>query len=281
MVASSRSTSHGDSTQNPGRPPRTPQDIPAGGPLRALVEALSAIDRAETLEAGQAGLQTIGESLGLPTLSWAPDVARPDFDRHMDAFMRRAGWSDEVLSLWWNRAIMLKSPLYIRCRTGAEPFVTDLGARIPSRPSEIPRLTGLMRDMGLRALITAPVHLPRGRIAMVTWGGGLTKAEAREALGFARPYLLAAAHLFMRVYLAETARFPSSAEELARLTPREQQCLRLTAQGHREEQVAGMLGLRATTVRFHLDNVVRKLGAANRVHAVALGAQLGLVGPID
>lgn len=246
-----------------------------------LVAAMRDVDGAEGLEAAQAGVQRLGDAIGLPTLSWTPDVSRPDFDRHMDAFMRRAGWSEEVLSLWWNRAIMLKSPLYIRCRTGAAPFVTDLSARLPARPAEIPRITQLMRDMGLRTLITAPVHLPRGRIAMITWAGALAKAEAREVLAQARPFLLATAHLFMQVYLAEAERFPSSAEELARLTPREWQCLRLTAQGHREEQVATMLGLRSTTVRFHLDNVVRKLGAANRVHAVALGAQLGLVGPID
>jgi len=39
-------------------------------------------------------------------------------------------------------------------------------------------------------------------------------------------------------------------------------------------------GLASTTVRFHLDNVARKLGASNRTHAVAIAVQLGLLGPI-
>jgi DNA-binding CsgD family transcriptional regulator len=134
--------------------------------------------------------------------------------------------------------------------------------------------------MGVRSLITTPIHLPRGLVAMITWGGAATKTQARALLASIRPHLLAAGYLFMQAYLAETSGFHASEEELARLTPREWECLRLTAQGHREEQVAGMLGLGATTVRYHLDNVVRKLGAVNRTHAVALAAQLGLLGRV-
>jgi DNA-binding CsgD family transcriptional regulator len=38
--------------------------------------------------------------------------------------------------------------------------------------------------------------------------------------------------------------------------------------------------LASMTVRFHLDNVARKLGASNRAHAVAIAVQPGLLGPI-
>jgi len=36
----------------------------------------------------------------------------------------------------------------------------------------------------------------------------------------------------------------------------------------------------ADAVRTHLDNVVRKFGASNRVQAVAIAAQLGLLGAL-
>jgi len=64
------------------------------------------------------------------------------------------------------------------------------------------------------------------------------------------------------------------------LTPREADCLRLVAQGYRDAEIARLSGLAATTVRTHLDNVVRKFGASNRVQAVAIAAQLGLLGAL-
>lgn len=228
----------------------------------------------------RAALKEVAHVIGMPLLAWAPDVSRPAFDQHMDAFLRAEGWSDEVMSLWWHRSVMLKTPLYIRCRTGAMPFVTAVSEKLPSRPTEIRQISGAMAAMGIRSLLTTPIHLPRGLVAMVTWGGGQTKGEARATLEQARPHLLAAGYLFMRSFLTSGVALSSTEEELARLTPREWECLRLTAQGNREEQVATTLGLGSTTVRYHLDNVVRKLGAVNRTNAVALAAQLGLLGPI-
>ena len=64
------------------------------------------------------------------------------------------------------------------------------------------------------------------------------------------------------------------------LTPREWDCLRLIAQGFRDADVARLIGISPTTARYYIDQAVRKMNAANRTHAVALAAQLGLLGPI-
>ena len=64
------------------------------------------------------------------------------------------------------------------------------------------------------------------------------------------------------------------------LTPREWDCLRTLAQGYREAEVAEVTGITKSTVRYHLENVVQKLGCKNRVQALALAAQLGLLGPV-
>ena len=65
------------------------------------------------------------------------------------------------------------------------------------------------------------------------------------------------------------------------LTTKEWESLRLTAQGHREAAVAAVMGIRPSTVRYHLRNVEVKLDATTRTHAVAKAAQLGLLGPIS
>ena len=92
--------------------------------------------------------------------------------------------------------------------------------------------------------------------------------------------LLAIGHLFMRSYDAEFGQDQSVVEEKSRLTLREWDCLRMLALGYREAEAAELLHISKSTLRFHIENVVRKFGCKNRTHAIAMAAQLGLLGPI-
>ena len=51
------------------------------------------------------------------------------------------------------------------------------------------------------------------------------------------------------------------------LTRRELEILRLVAEGHSNSQLARMLWVTEQTVKFHLSNIYRKLGVANRTEA--------------
>jgi DNA-binding CsgD family transcriptional regulator len=53
------------------------------------------------------------------------------------------------------------------------------------------------------------------------------------------------------------------------LTAREREALQWVAEGKSDWEIAMILGLSQTTVRFHVDNARRKLGAVNRAQAVA------------
>lgn len=61
------------------------------------------------------------------------------------------------------------------------------------------------------------------------------------------------------------------------LTARELDVLRLIRDGHRNKQIAGELGIAETTVNFHIKNLVDKLGANDRTHAVTIAIRRGLV----
>ena len=61
------------------------------------------------------------------------------------------------------------------------------------------------------------------------------------------------------------------------LTRRELDVLGLIRDGHRNKQIADQLGIAETTVNFHVRNLVEKLGAHDRAHAVALAIQRGLL----
>ena len=51
------------------------------------------------------------------------------------------------------------------------------------------------------------------------------------------------------------------------MTRREHEILRLVAEGLTNAQLARMLWLSEQTVKFHLSNIYRKLGVANRTEA--------------
>jgi DNA-binding NarL/FixJ family response regulator len=61
------------------------------------------------------------------------------------------------------------------------------------------------------------------------------------------------------------------------LTPREREMLRFIAQGKTSREIAELLGLSAKTVDNCRSSILQKLGARNRVEAIALGVQRGLI----
>jgi DNA-binding NarL/FixJ family response regulator len=62
------------------------------------------------------------------------------------------------------------------------------------------------------------------------------------------------------------------------LTPRELEVLRLIRDGHRNKEIADRLCIAESTVNFHIKNLVAKLGANDRTHAVTIALRRGLLG---
>lgn len=61
------------------------------------------------------------------------------------------------------------------------------------------------------------------------------------------------------------------------LTTRELEVLRLIRDGYRNKQIADQLSIAETTVNFHIKNLVDKLGANDRTHAVTIAVRRGLL----
>jgi DNA-binding NarL/FixJ family response regulator len=61
------------------------------------------------------------------------------------------------------------------------------------------------------------------------------------------------------------------------LTPREIDVLRLITEGNRNRQIAHKLAIAEATVNFHIRNLVEKLGAHDRAHAIAVAIRRGLL----
>lgn len=124
------------------------------------------------------------------------------------------------------------------------------------------------------------------RIIMLTAADG--DAEIQRALrAGAASYVLKNApnsellNIIRSVHLGRKPIPPAVAARLAEhmgcedLTPREIQVLKLVRDGNKNKQIAHKLSISETTVNFHIRNVVDKLQANDRTHAVTIALRRG------
>jgi DNA-binding NarL/FixJ family response regulator len=146
-----------------------------------------------------------------------------------------------------------------------------------------------MPDMnGIEAMIAICSEFPEARIiVLTTYNGDVQILRALKA--GARAYLLKG---LLRKELLETIRAVHSgqkriptevASQLAdhaiddALTSREVDVLRLIACGNANKLIADQLSITEETVKGHVKNILSKLGANDRTHAVTIALRRGII----
>ncbi len=141
---------------------------------------------------------------------------------------------------------------------------------------------------GIDAMLAIRGEFPEARfVVLTTYTGDVQVLRALKA--GARAYLLKS---LLRRELLETIRAvhagqkripPEIAAQLAEyvseddLTPREVDVLRLIAAGNANKQVAAQLSITEETVKGHVKNILSKLRANDRTHAVTIGLKRGII----
>jgi DNA-binding NarL/FixJ family response regulator len=75
----------------------------------------------------------------------------------------------------------------------------------------------------------------------------------------------------------ETSLSPQSILKGESITDRESQVLKLMGEGHRDKEIAEILGIAPTTAKNHVKSILEKLNAKNRTQAVSLAREMGLL----
>jgi len=78
------------------------------------------------------------------------------------------------------------------------------------------------------------------------------------------------------VAAASSASGPAPSAELQALSPREREALRELARGASNKEIARSLGIAETTVKIHVQNILRKLNLSSRVQVAVWAAERGL-----
>ena len=141
---------------------------------------------------------------------------------------------------------------------------------------------------GIDALSAIRGEFPEARVIVLTSYAGDVQVSRALRSG-ARGYLLKD---MLRKELLETIRAvhaghkrlsSEAAAEIAEhatddsLTPRETDVLRLIAAGNANKEIATQLGLTEETVKSHVKNILGKLDANDRTHAVTIGLKRGVI----
>ena len=141
---------------------------------------------------------------------------------------------------------------------------------------------------GTEAIAAIRKDFPQARIIVLTTYSGDAQAVRAFKAG-ASGYLLKS---MVRTELVETIRIvhsgrkripPEIAVEMAEhhaddaLTEREIEVLRQVAAGNANKRVADLLGISEETVKGHLRNILSKLDANDRTHAVTIALKRGII----
>ena len=141
---------------------------------------------------------------------------------------------------------------------------------------------------GIDAISAIRGEFPEARIiVLTTYTGDVQVMRALKA--GARAYLLKG---LLRKELTDTIRAvhagqrrmtPEIAGEVAEhasddtLTPREIDVLRLIASGNANKEIAALLSITEETVKGYVKNILAKLNAKDRTHAVTIGLKRGVI----
>lgn len=180
--------------------------------------------------------------------------------------------SEDMREYWFDRGYFRIDPVQqVALRTSA-PFYWNYDADADTPISrfmsaDTAPVTRFLNERDMSTGVTVPVHMPGGDYATVTGiRFGANGDFERHALRYIADFNLLA-HVF---HEAAFSLFDAEVRSVGkiRLTERERECLRYSAEGLSAKEISRIIDRSVPTVVMHLNAAAKKLGARNRTQAV-------------
>jgi LuxR family quorum sensing-dependent transcriptional regulator len=156
-----------------------------------------------------------------------------------------------------------------------DPVVTEVERRMrPFLVSEIrrdplalrfsPRIFAAYDAFGWRDVFAVPIHGPSGYC-------GLVALATRRQLDLGGPQRSALELMSTALHrrCREALDIGQAQPPIAALTPRQRECLRWASAGKTDDEIGAIVGIRAATAHFHIEEAKRRLQAGTRAAAIA------------
>jgi DNA-binding NarL/FixJ family response regulator len=141
---------------------------------------------------------------------------------------------------------------------------------------------------GIEAITAIRSEFPNARIiVLTTFAGDVLAQRAMKAgasayvlKGLMRkdlPETIRAVHRGMKYIQSEVAAQIADHIGEASLSPREIEVILLVAAGNSNKRIGAKLSINEDTVKGHMTNIMLKLGASDRTHAVTLAVRRGII----
>ena len=180
-------------------------------------------------------------------------------------------WPVEWLERYVSRNYVDHDPVVSRMKQLQAPFQWREAAREIRVSSNGEAVMGDAVEFKLKDGLAFPLVTLDGQIVMVSLGG-----EQIELSGLDLSMIsMVATYAVGRAMELQTS--GERTVEHVELTPRERECLKWAAVGKSEWEISQILGISEHTSEKHLLNAKHKLGAVNRVQAVAEAIRRGYV----
>jgi len=165
-------------------------------------------------------------------------------------------------------------PMLARIRQSRLPVRCKLCDELAVSQKQASRVYQDALDFGLEGGFAIPIHGPNGEFANL-----VVQDLAAHTLLAAYPEAEHQLQIFAYRYHARILQLLTDrdATQALQLTPREKQCLQLTARHLTAKQIARQLAITPRTVSFHLENVIHKLQVNSKYQAVSKAKAVGII----
>jgi LuxR family transcriptional regulator, quorum-sensing system regulator BjaR1 len=235
---------------------------------RDALDFIERLERLPTVSAAMTEMERAFSRFGFETLIL---TGLPNPEQRFEQVVMAKRWPAEWFKIYTKKQYIRVDPVARLCRRSVHPFEW---ADAPYDAEQDPRAAEVMRraqDFRMTRGFIVPIHGITGYEACISVGGTDLDLNSRS-----KPAIhLMAMYGFDRVrrLLAPTC------TTVHRLTSRERDVLAWSAAGKSAWEIGAILRITQRTVEEHLANSRRKLGAANRTHAVAIAIRNRIIEP--